>query len=235
MHLTAPGPLLGKHIQREWQLQTYHDRTDTPKGHGDRLSLLLYPDPLFVRVKATPGSAGRRVRRKPLIWVPQLDMSQLQAGLGAAPGKLASASPDTPDLSPEPSQFTQPPSKPALRDLDLPPLPDHLNDIAAAIDVRHPPAASPEHFIKNRAARYLLWRESKPQEKSDRHPNTSLGALTTTFGASLCVSRRFSVPCLLLVQRGMYFRALAQVHACCTNAAVERSYRDARAFPYSGL
>ncbi len=220
-----PWPLLtGSHVQREWQLQTYHDRSNNPKGYSDSLSTLLFSDPLFAPVEATPGSIGRR-RRTPLTVVPQLDVSQLQADLAAQLGELDLRLLDTPDLSTEPGQSTQTPSKLAPRDRDLPPLPANLADIAAAIDARHPPAASPEHFIKNRAARYLLWWE---QEQPHRAPKKSLGALVRN-RCELCST--CAAVCPSQYPRWLPALTICGLH-CCTQCAYSTPRQPSLTLPH---
>ncbi len=57
--------------------------------------------------------------------------------------------------------------------LDLLPLPDNLADFAAAINARFSPEASPESFVKNLSARYLL--RLQVEGASPRRPRKSLG------------------------------------------------------------
>lgn len=127
---------------------------------------ILRRDPLFVFLQHPTDSSKPMLDVRVSLLDPQrYFIPACQVATGAAPplwpGAGAASSPDASakDTAAQmsPSQKQQMLEQHLDRQLDwLPPLPPALHAAAAAIDALHPPAASPESFIKNHVARFLL-------------------------------------------------------------------------------
>ncbi len=133
------------------------------------MEAILRSDPLFVFLQHPADSSKPMLDVRVSLLDPQrYFIPACQLATGAAPplwagaGAAGAPDPSAKGTAVPLSQKAQAQKQHALaqqldRQLDwLPPLPAALDAAAAAIDARHPPAASPESFLKNHAARFLL-------------------------------------------------------------------------------